>query len=66
MTISFKERIFDLVSEFLTHTFVFRNAFQSAGAVAACSFQTLFDGLDDLLILIERNLHNPLPPLERL
>ena len=50
-------RISHLLPEFLADTLILLGALHTAGAIAAGPFQTLFDGLHHLLILIESNGH---------
>jgi len=50
MAKAFKIGVFYLLSEFFTHTLVFRCMLPAAGAVSARALKTLLDDLDDLLI----------------
>lgn len=52
MTVAFILGILDLVSEFLTHTFILRDPLQPAGTITAGSFQPLFDSIHDFFIFI--------------
>jgi hypothetical protein len=52
MAKAFKIRIFNLLSEFLTHTLVLGCMLSAAGAVAARALEALADGFDDFLIRV--------------
>lgn len=62
MAVAFKTRIFDLILEFLTHTFVFGNVFQLAGAVSVVVLQALLNTFDDGVIGIKCDFHDDTLP----
>lgn len=66
MAKSFKIRIFNLLSEFLTHTLVLRRMLSAAGAVAARALETFFDYIDYLLVGIECDFHGGISVLAAL
>ena len=53
VAIAFVGGVFNLGFKFLAHTLESFCALQAAGAIAAGSFQTLADGVDNVLIFIE-------------
>lgn len=55
MAESLKIRVRDLLPELAAHTFVFFRALQTARAVAACSFQPLFNRFHRFFIGIQFN-----------
>ena len=52
MAVSLKGRVCYLIFEFLAHTYVVLGSLQLAGAVAACSPESLFYSLYDFLIFV--------------
>ena len=52
MTISLIKRILDLVAEFLTHTDIFRDAFNPARTITPGPLQPFLHGIDNLFVLI--------------
>ena len=58
MTVAFEVRIGDLLPEFLADTLIVLGAFQTAGTVAAGALETVTNGLDHFLILIQTNCHS--------
>jgi hypothetical protein len=63
VAVAFKFRVGDLVPEFKAHAFIFRRSRQPARTEAAGLLQALLDMANNLLILVETNLHGSLPPL---
>jgi hypothetical protein len=63
VAVAFKFRVGDLVPEFKAHAFIIRRSRQPARTEAAGLLQALLDMANDLLILVETNLHGSLPPL---
>ena len=57
MAVALEVRIGDLIPKFLAHTLILLRSGQAAGAVAPCPFQSLPDGLYDLLIVVQAHLH---------
>ena len=53
--------VIDLVLELLAHTLGLLCPLQTAGAVAARALQPLTDGVDNFLVLIQRDLHDIRP-----
>ena len=53
MAIALKNRIRDLLSEFLTDALILLCPFQTTGTVAAGAFQTVFDHLDQLFVIVQ-------------
>ena len=57
MAITFKVGIRDLLTELLAHTFVILRFLQTAGAIAALSFESFLDLRDKLGVLIQSDRH---------
>jgi len=57
MAITFKVGICDLLPELLADTLILLTALHSAGAVAACHLEALFQDLYHFLIFVETNSH---------
>ena len=57
VTIAFKVGISNLLAKLTAHTFGVGCALQAAGAIAALGFQSLFDGTDNLFVLVKADFH---------
>lgn len=57
VAIPFKVRVLDLFAKVLTHTFCVLILLADTRAIATGSFESLFDGFNDLCVFIEPNLH---------
>ena len=58
MAVSFKLWVFNLLAELFAHAFIFFGAFQTAGTVPSCLFQSVPDGLHHIFVRIQRYFHS--------
>ena len=57
VAIAFKVRVRDLLTEFLTDTFIFLRPLQAAGAVSASALEPLLNGGNHFFIFIQSDGH---------